>query len=361
MNTKLAENIRKYRKTKGFTQEQLAEALGVTTGAVYKWESEKSVPEICMLIELADFFDTSIDALLGYELRNNDRNSTIQRLKKYAHCRENDNAFIEAEKALQKYPNCFDVVYRSAKIYRLYGWDLRDKKLSKRALELYEHACLLFEQNTDEEISLLEIKRDMADIYFYMDDTEKAIELWKKNNPCGINNAAIGGALAISKKNLDEGEKYISQAMINTITEQITIVTGYINIYLERKDYHNIINICKWMISNISGLKYQDKNSYIMKMEALYMGICAEMYLYLGENKQAENHMLEAKRIADAFDVNPNYDCESLKYIVLDDSASVHDNLGGTAMEVIENFVKGQVEHKELFDLWEKVKNNYQI
>lgn len=36
---KIAENIRALRREKGLTQEQLAGALGVTTGAVYKWEA----------------------------------------------------------------------------------------------------------------------------------------------------------------------------------------------------------------------------------------------------------------------------------------------------------------------------------
>lgn len=358
MKTKLAQNIKKYRKERNLTQEQLAEALSVTTGAVYKWESEKSLPEVGMLMELADFFDTSIDVLLGYELRNNDRNSSIQRLKDYAHSRGDGNAFIEVEKALQKYPNCFDVVYRSAIIYRLYGWDLRDKKLMERALELYEYACLLFEQNTDDEISLLGIKRDMADIYFNIGDIEKATDLWKNNNPCGINNASIGSALVLGLKRLDEGEKYISQAMVDSINAQLTIVTGYVNIYFERKDYQELIDICKWLISNIKGLQYQDRNSYLMKIEALYMAICAEMYLYLGEMRQAECYMLEAKRLAELFDANPNYDCENLKFIVLDGPASAHDNLGKTAMDVIENYIKSQTEHKEFQEFWKKVKNN---
>ncbi|MDE5746393.1 MAG: helix-turn-helix domain-containing protein, partial [Acetatifactor sp.] len=37
MDLKLAENIRAFRKQRSLTQEQLAEVLGVTVGAVYKW------------------------------------------------------------------------------------------------------------------------------------------------------------------------------------------------------------------------------------------------------------------------------------------------------------------------------------
>ena len=54
----LSEHIRSLRKAHGLTQEQLAEALGVTAGAVYKWESRLSLPELPMLVQLADFFDT---------------------------------------------------------------------------------------------------------------------------------------------------------------------------------------------------------------------------------------------------------------------------------------------------------------
>ena len=39
MNIQLSDNIRTFRKERGLTQEQLAEVLGVTVGAVYKWEA----------------------------------------------------------------------------------------------------------------------------------------------------------------------------------------------------------------------------------------------------------------------------------------------------------------------------------
>ena len=63
METKLAENIRSFRKKRSLTQEQLAEVLSVTTGAVYKWESKLSVPDIGLILQMADFFDVSLDVL----------------------------------------------------------------------------------------------------------------------------------------------------------------------------------------------------------------------------------------------------------------------------------------------------------
>ena len=43
MKLSLSENIRSLRKQRKMTQEKLAEALGVTVGAVYKWESGDSL------------------------------------------------------------------------------------------------------------------------------------------------------------------------------------------------------------------------------------------------------------------------------------------------------------------------------
>lgn len=43
MEIKLSEQIRSCRKERGWIQEQLAEALGVTVGAVYKWENGVSL------------------------------------------------------------------------------------------------------------------------------------------------------------------------------------------------------------------------------------------------------------------------------------------------------------------------------
>ena len=81
MKMMLAENIRTFRKERSLTQEQLAEALGVTAGAVYKWEAKLSIPELGLIIQMADFFDISVDVLLGYEVRDNRLETTVKRLQ----------------------------------------------------------------------------------------------------------------------------------------------------------------------------------------------------------------------------------------------------------------------------------------
>ena len=110
METRIAENIRAYRKQRGLTQEQLAEVLGVSVGAVYKWESRSSLPELRLIMEMADFFDVSVDALLGYKMKDNQLNATVERLRQASRRRDYD-ALSEAEKAIMKYPHSFDAVF----------------------------------------------------------------------------------------------------------------------------------------------------------------------------------------------------------------------------------------------------------
>ena len=66
MNTiKIHEQIAFLRKQKGLTQEELANALGVTNQAVSKWESGQCCPDIQLLPEIAKLFEVSVDELLG--------------------------------------------------------------------------------------------------------------------------------------------------------------------------------------------------------------------------------------------------------------------------------------------------------
>lgn len=66
MKHKINEKITELRKNAHLTQQQLANALNVTSAAISKWETGVSVPDINTLCALADFFHISMDTLLCY-------------------------------------------------------------------------------------------------------------------------------------------------------------------------------------------------------------------------------------------------------------------------------------------------------
>ena len=64
IQSNVSNNIKKYRKELGLSQEGLAEKLGVTSQAVSKWECMQSIPDIEAIVEICALFDITIDKLI---------------------------------------------------------------------------------------------------------------------------------------------------------------------------------------------------------------------------------------------------------------------------------------------------------
>lgn len=60
----MAERIQELRKQRGYSQEELAEKVGVSRQAVSKWESEQSMPDLDKIIALSEIFGVTTDHLL---------------------------------------------------------------------------------------------------------------------------------------------------------------------------------------------------------------------------------------------------------------------------------------------------------
>ena len=67
MNIEIANRLAKLRKEKGYSQEELAEKLGLSRQAVSKWERAESSPDTDNLICLAKLYNVSLDELLRTE------------------------------------------------------------------------------------------------------------------------------------------------------------------------------------------------------------------------------------------------------------------------------------------------------
>ena len=74
----IADRILTLRKSKGMSQEELADAVGVSRQAVSKWESEQATPDLEKVVIMSDIFEVTTDYLLkGIEPVKNDDYKTM--------------------------------------------------------------------------------------------------------------------------------------------------------------------------------------------------------------------------------------------------------------------------------------------
>ena len=87
--------IRELRKEKQLTQEQLAERFGVTNRSVSRWETGSNMPDLSILVELADFYDVDIRDIIDGERKGEDvNNEEKERLQLVADYAENEKNIL---------------------------------------------------------------------------------------------------------------------------------------------------------------------------------------------------------------------------------------------------------------------------
>ena len=92
---KIGEFLRELRKEKGLTQEQLAELFNISRRSVSRWETGSNMPDVGLLIEIAEFFDVDIREIIDGERRSENMEKEKETLKKVAE-------YADAEKAKLK-------------------------------------------------------------------------------------------------------------------------------------------------------------------------------------------------------------------------------------------------------------------
>ena len=92
---KTGEFLKRLRKEKGLTQEQLAEKFYVSSRTVSRWETGSNMPDLSILIELADFYDVDIREIIDGERKgenmDQETKDTLKKVAEYAAEKENKN------------------------------------------------------------------------------------------------------------------------------------------------------------------------------------------------------------------------------------------------------------------------------
>lgn len=127
---KIGNALKQLRKSKGLTQEEIADKFYVSNRSVSRWETGNNLPDIATLIDLADFYDVDIRTILDGEIENEKMNEDLKDTIKKVADYENDDRkrylkrisylFLLAIIAGLTYP-AFDILGLSGDTYEFIG------------------------------------------------------------------------------------------------------------------------------------------------------------------------------------------------------------------------------------------------
>ncbi|MBR3788739.1 MAG: helix-turn-helix transcriptional regulator [Clostridia bacterium] len=141
MNLRIGENLKRLRREKDLTQEELAAHLGISFQAISKWERDESYPDITILPALSNYFKISIDELVGMEEIK--RAEEYERINKQWLENRNNNLHKENVKlmkdALKFFPNdALLLVQLSSSLERLDGTDAEKMQYLRESISVQE-------------------------------------------------------------------------------------------------------------------------------------------------------------------------------------------------------------------------------
>lgn len=95
---KIGNFLKELRKEKGITQAQLAETLNVSARTVSRWETGSNMPDISILVDIADYYDISIPEIINGERKSEIMNEEERKIAKTM----SDYATTEKEKIFKE-------------------------------------------------------------------------------------------------------------------------------------------------------------------------------------------------------------------------------------------------------------------
>ena len=184
MKITIGENIKRLRRERELTQEQLAEVLNVSITAVSKWERGETMPDITLLFPLAHYFHVSLDELMGYDYERiqQDISNDLQKYNELYAAYRLDEAREFITETYKKYPNDYFVMSS-------YMWNIGGDYADNDPAVLLEHKdefrkiCeRILEGCTDTHLRL-DAHNMLGKILHAEGRTAEAVELYKREFP----------------------------------------------------------------------------------------------------------------------------------------------------------------------------------
>ena len=298
--------IKQLRQEQDVTQEQLAEALGITSRAVSQWETDRTAPDISQLPALANFFDVTTDYLLGVDIRR--KEEAVRKILKMVQIFQaqgnQDGTIIFLREQLKTYPNEPELLANLAFALRSYYFaqgkadteELKKEK-SDEIIALCERALKYYQPNEDNSApKQLLILHYLCDLH----DKKKAKEMVRSLPNVSCTREMFAGDLYEGKDALRERQKALLWSftqMMHNLFWKISCDDSY--------TYEQKIEILK-ADDAVTELITGAKPNFFHSKLSVNAATQAVFYLKLGNEEKALDMLEVAYDHADSYETRPD-------------------------------------------------------
>lgn len=265
----LGSNIKELRKQKGLRQEQLAEAMGVSTASVSKWETNQSYPELTLLAELADFFEVSIDTLIGHNLNADRLESLISQMERAADGYEEEAAAALCEKILRNYPNNGRAVDACADCY--YKLFIHTGKKGYMELCIAQTKRLMHLKQGEPEKDRLGRIHYLGNQYSLLHQWDTAKQYYEQSNVNGSSKADIAECL-LRQGQTKDAVTMVSDALVTSVFQDFQAINILAEGWIALGEPEKACSALKWMHGVMDSMHYNPTTLLLIltKLAGLY-------------------------------------------------------------------------------------------
>lgn len=314
MKLNIGAKILELRKSKSITQEQLAEAVGVSIAAVSKWECAATYPDIALLPAIASYFEVSIDALIDYQVQPNKLQEYRDTLQKFVQVSDYQSGLPIAENALKQYPNDFYLLMSIASLKFSEGTSgvCSDKKSTvKKAIEYFNRALAVKPANSPTKKE--SIQQNISFAYSSINEYDKAISILEEINVNGVFDPDIASNLIETGKT-NEAMATLQKYLFRMAFGFAMVTESLGKCFRENEKLQYVVDLQLLHASFLASFTHDTPNYCDLLCSMSYHDL-AKFQREVGDEESMWGSIKKSVYHAVRFDQQPSYDLASVKFM----------------------------------------------
>lgn len=285
MELNIGEIIITKRKEKLWTQEQLANAVGVSTPAVSKWETGATYPDITLLSPIARALNTTVDELLSYqnELTSDDVTELTKKAAKIYEADGFEAGWNYCQNLFREYPNSIPLKFYLGNLFQSFmimkpGLEKQEiQNYYRQSANIYEDVLLSGHPKFSYHTTII-----LIGLYAMLNELDRAEELLKGLPKTTVNPDVLYSSIYALRGENDEAIK-LTQENIRRYIPQVSQSLGFLCTFArEQQDMDTAYTLAKTNVEMMNLFDIREKSAYPDMIKIL---------IAQGENQEALNYL----------------------------------------------------------------------